>query len=51
MIVASSSTRDDHVLTFRNIESEIVAFHPVIDCVDVVLQYNVIPRTVNFPIK
>ena len=30
MTVVLSSTRDDHVLTFRNIESEIVAFDPVV---------------------
>ena len=47
MTVALSSTRDDHVLTFRSIESEIVAFDPVIDCVDVILQNNVIFRTVS----
>ena len=51
MTVALSSMRDDHVLTFRSIESEIVAFDPVIDCVDVILQSNVILRTVNFPIE
>ena len=37
MTVALSPTRDDHVLTFRSIESEIVTFGPVIDCVDVTL--------------
>ena len=51
MTVALSSMRDDHVLTFRSIESEIVAFDPVVYCVDVILQYSVILRTDNFPIK
>ena len=35
MTVALFSTRDDHEFTFR---SEIVAFDPVVDCVDVILQ-------------
>ena len=39
MTVALSSTRDDHVLTFRSIESQIVAFDYG---VDVILQYSVI---------
>ena len=51
MTVPLSSTRDDHVLTFRSIESEIVAFDPVVDFVDVILQNNVILRTVNSPIE
>ena len=51
MTVALSSTRDDHVLAFRSIESQIVAFDPVVYCVDVILQYSVILRTDNFPIQ
>ena len=45
MAVALSSTRDDHVLAFRSIESQIVAFDPVVYCVDFILQYSVILRT------
>ena len=51
MTVALFSTKDDHVLTFRSIESEIVAFDPVVYCVDVILQYSVILRTDDFPIE
>ena len=38
MTVALSSTRDDHVLAFRSIESQIVAFDYGVD----VMQYSVI---------
>ena len=47
MTVALSSLRDDHVLTFRSIESEIVAFDPVIDSVDVILQNSVFQRNLS----